>query len=149
MFSTNQKPYLPVIGTRLPLGPFSVLETRNSGEYRVVRGQFKRSRKVTAIRGLNKNYNHDLKNIFKGAATRAAFTAGPFQDFHEACVARGLALKRARLSALSGLRRMGLAMRQRHMASEESQRPSPRDKGQRPEDLRRCESNLLSRQYVP
>jgi hypothetical protein len=23
------------------------------------------------IRGLNKNHNHDLKNIFKGAATRA------------------------------------------------------------------------------
>jgi len=25
-----------------------------------------------AVRGLNINHNHDLKNIFKGAATRAA-----------------------------------------------------------------------------
>jgi transposase len=44
------------------------LETRNSGEYCMVRGQLKRSQKVVAIRGLNKNHNHDLKNIFKGAA---------------------------------------------------------------------------------
>ena len=30
-----------------------------------------RSKKVLALRGLNKNHNHDLKNIFKGAAIRA------------------------------------------------------------------------------
>ena len=74
------------------------LETRSSGEYRVVRGQFQRSRKVTAIRGLNKNHNHDLKNIFKGAATRAAATAGPFQDFYGTCVARGMKPHLARLT---------------------------------------------------
>jgi transposase len=34
------------------------LETRDSGEYRVVRGQLKRSRKTATIRGLNKNHNH-------------------------------------------------------------------------------------------
>ena len=38
------------------------LETRNSGEYRFQGGQLKRSKKVFAIRGLNKNHNHDLKN---------------------------------------------------------------------------------------
>jgi hypothetical protein len=48
------------------------LETRNSGGYSIVHGQLKRSKKVVAIRGLNKNHNHDLKNIFKGAAIRAA-----------------------------------------------------------------------------
>jgi hypothetical protein len=58
------------------------LRTYSSGEYRIVGGQFKRSKKVLAVRGLNINHNHDLKNIFKGAATRAASTAGPFQDFY-------------------------------------------------------------------
>jgi transposase len=57
------------------------LETRNSGEYCMVRGQLKRSKKVIAIRGLNKNHNHDLKNIFKGAAIRAASVSGPFQEW--------------------------------------------------------------------
>src|SRR5712672_4577592 len=60
------------------------IETRNSGEYRFVHGQLKRSKKVVAIRGLNKNHNHDLKNIFKGAAIRAAAVAGPFQEFYAA-----------------------------------------------------------------
>jgi len=48
------------------------LKTSASGEYRIVEGQLKRSKKFLAIRGLNTNHNHDLKSIFKGAATRAA-----------------------------------------------------------------------------
>ncbi len=74
------------------------LETRNSGEYCIVRGQLKRSKKVIAIRGLNKNHNHDLKNIFKGAAIRAAAVAGPFQEFYAAMVARGMKPPMARLT---------------------------------------------------
>src|SRR5207245_5730795 len=41
------------------------LKTSTSGEYRIVEGQLKRSKKFLAIRGLNANHNHDLKNIFK------------------------------------------------------------------------------------
>jgi len=52
------------------------LRTYTSGEYRCVGGQLKRSKKTLAIRGLNINHNHDLKNIFKGAATRAALLVG-------------------------------------------------------------------------
>ena len=74
------------------------LKTYTSGEYRFVGGQLKRSKKVLAIRGLNINHNHDLKNIFKGAATRAAATTGPFQDFYEACLARGMKPSMARLT---------------------------------------------------
>jgi transposase len=48
--------------------------------------------------GSNINHNHDLKNIFKGAATRAASTAGPFQHFYEACVAGGMKPHLARLT---------------------------------------------------
>ena len=66
------------------------LETRNSGEYRVVHGQLKRSKKIVTIRGLNKNHNHDLKNVFKGAATRAAAVEKPFQEFYESLLAKGL-----------------------------------------------------------
>jgi transposase len=74
------------------------LKTYTSGEYRFVGSQLKRSKKVLAIRGLNQNHNHDLKNIFKGAATRAAATAGPFQDLYQACVARGMKPAMARLT---------------------------------------------------
>ena len=74
------------------------LRTYTSGEYRFVEGQLKRSRKFLAIRGLNANHNHDLKNIFKGAATRAAVVAGPFQEFYAALVARGMKPAMARLT---------------------------------------------------
>src|SRR6266436_15662 len=74
------------------------LRTYTSGEYRIVGGQLKRSKKFLAIRGLNLNHNHDLKNIFKGAATRAASTAGPFQEFYQACLARGMKPHLARLT---------------------------------------------------
>jgi transposase len=74
------------------------LRTFTSGEYRFVQGQLKRSKKILAIRGLNKNHNHDLKYIFKGAAIRAAAVAGPFQQFYDALVARGMKPPMARLT---------------------------------------------------
>ena len=74
------------------------LRTYDSGEYRFVGGQLKRSKKAVTIRGLNKNHNHDLKNIFKGAATRAAAAAGPLQDFYEARIANGMKPAMARLT---------------------------------------------------
>src|SRR5271169_4347331 len=74
------------------------LKTSVSGEYRFVEGQIKRSKKLLAIRGLNQNHNHDLKNIFKGAAIRAAAVAGPFQDFYAALVSKGLKPPMARLT---------------------------------------------------
>ncbi len=74
------------------------LKTSTSGEYRIVEGQLKRSKKFLAIRGLNQNHNHDLKNIFKGAATRAAAVPGPFQEFHAGLVARRMKPTMARLT---------------------------------------------------
>jgi len=74
------------------------LETSNNAEYRVVHGQLKRSRKVLAIRGATKHHNRDLKNIFKGAAIRAAAVIGPFQEFYAALVARGMKPPMARLT---------------------------------------------------
>jgi len=74
------------------------LKTSTSGEYRFVEGQLRRSKKFLAIRGLNTNHNHDLKNIFKGAATRAAAVPGPFLEFHAGLVTRGMKPTMARLT---------------------------------------------------
>jgi hypothetical protein len=62
-----------------------------------VGNQLQRSKKLLAIRGLNHNHdlNHDLKNIFKGAATLAAATPGAFQKFY-------LSLSSSRSETLDG-----------------------------------------------
>ena len=39
---------------------------------------------------LNKDHNHDLKGLFKGAATRASVLPGPFQDFYQRSLAKGI-----------------------------------------------------------
>src|SRR6202163_1222445 len=44
------------------------LRTRSSGEYRYTGGQLQHARKPPALRGLNVNHNHDLKNLFKSVA---------------------------------------------------------------------------------
>ena len=65
------------------------LETHDSAQYRVVKGQLLRSKKPVTLRGLNKDHNHDLKDIFKGAAMRSSTAAGPLHDFYEALLAKG------------------------------------------------------------
>jgi transposase len=65
------------------------LETRDSAQYCAVEGQLRRSKKSVTVRGLNKDHNHDLKDIFKGAAMRASTAAGPLHDFYAALLAKG------------------------------------------------------------
>src|SRR6476660_6238250 len=74
------------------------LETHISAEYRLVEGQLRRSKKVVAIRGLNKDHNHDLKGLFKAAATMASVRPGPFQDFYENSLDKGIKPTMARLT---------------------------------------------------
>jgi transposase len=74
------------------------LETHDSAQYEVVEGQLQRSKKPVTLRGLNKNYNHDLKDIFKGAAMSASTAAGPLRDFYEALLAKGRRPTMARLT---------------------------------------------------
>ena len=74
------------------------LETRISAEYRLVEGQVRRSKKLLSIRGLNKDHNHDLKGLFKAAATMASVRPGPFQDFYQAALAKGIKPTMARLT---------------------------------------------------
>jgi transposase len=74
------------------------LETRTSGEYKFVNGQLRRSKKQISIRGLNKDHNHDLKGLFKAAATRASVLPGPFQDFYQRSLAKGIKPTMVRLT---------------------------------------------------
>jgi transposase len=74
------------------------LETHDSAQYCVVEGQLQRSKKTVTLRGLNKNHNHDLKDIFKGAAMRASTAAGPLHDFYEVLLAKGRKPTMARLT---------------------------------------------------
>jgi transposase len=69
------------------------IETHSSAE-----GQLRRSKKSAMLRGLNDNHNHDLKAIFKSAAMRASCCAGPFQDFYQLLLAKGMQPSMARLT---------------------------------------------------
>ena len=74
------------------------METHSSAEYRYREGQLQRSKKPVALRGLNENHNHDLKSIFKGAATKGGSSPGPLQEFYEALLAKGMKPSMARLT---------------------------------------------------
>jgi hypothetical protein len=74
------------------------LEARDSGEYHFVKGQVRRRKKQVWIRGLNKDYNHDLKGLFKAAAIRASVLPGPFQDFYQRSLSKGIKPTMVRLT---------------------------------------------------
>jgi len=74
------------------------LETRIRGEYCYVHGQRRRSKKQISIRGLNKDHNHDLKGLFKAAATRASVLPGPFREFYPRSLAKGIKPTMVRLT---------------------------------------------------
>ena len=74
------------------------INTRDSAQYRYVGGRLQRSKKPQQIRGLNRNHNHQMKEIFKGTATNATHCAGPFQDFYARLLGKGMEPEMARLT---------------------------------------------------
>jgi transposase len=74
------------------------IQTHDSAQHRYVDGQLLRSRKPQQIRGLNQNHNHDLKDIFKGAAQKAIMGTGPFRVFYERLLTKGIKPSMARLT---------------------------------------------------
>ena len=74
------------------------IETHSSADHRSVNGQLQRSNKQVFVRGLNRNCNHDLKNLFKSAATLASCKPGPFEEFYAALLAKGTGPEMARLT---------------------------------------------------
>jgi transposase len=74
------------------------IEVHSSADHQVVKGELQRKKKHVEVRGLNRNCNHDLKNLFKGAAVVAAAKPGPFEEFHAGLLAKGMRPEMARLT---------------------------------------------------
>src|SRR6202048_4995361 len=74
------------------------IETHDSAQYRYVDGQLQRSKKPQQLRGLNRNHNHEMKEIFKSTALSASRCAGPLQDFYAGLLAKGMKPDMARLT---------------------------------------------------
>lgn len=72
--------------------------TRSTSDYTMVRGRPVKNRRAPMTRGLNRNHNRVLKNVFKSAATAALSRPGPLQDFYRAMVARGMREELARVT---------------------------------------------------
>jgi transposase len=72
--------------------------TKTSAEYQFIAGRPVRRHRAPMTRGLNRNYNRVLKDVFKGAATAAASQPGPLQDFYNGRIASGMREELARLT---------------------------------------------------
>jgi transposase len=72
--------------------------TRSSADYVMVGDRPVRRRRAPMTRGLNRNHNHVLKDVFKGAAAAATGKPGPLQDFYLGMVARGMREELARVT---------------------------------------------------
>ena len=72
--------------------------THSSSDYELVNGQVVRKRRAPMTRGLNQNYNRELKDVFKGAATAATGRPGPLRDYYETRIDRGMREELARVT---------------------------------------------------
>jgi transposase len=72
--------------------------TKSSAEYEFVAGRPVRRQRAPMTRGLNRNYNRVLKDVFKGAATAATGRLGPLQDIYHDMLARGMREELARVT---------------------------------------------------
>jgi len=72
--------------------------TASSADYRVVGGQVVRSRRPPLTRGLNRNHNRVLKEVFKGAALAASRHPGELRDLYEGMIGRGMRPAMARVT---------------------------------------------------
>src|SRR5690606_21869342 len=72
--------------------------THSSADYGWEEGRPVRRRRCPMTRGLNRNHNRILKNVFKGAATAAAVRPGPLQAYYREMLARGMREELARVT---------------------------------------------------
>ena len=72
--------------------------THSSADYTVSGGQVSRRHRAPRTRGLNRNHNRVLKDVFKGAATAATARPGPLQEFYRDLITRGLRPELARVT---------------------------------------------------
>jgi len=85
--------------TRRQLWSYSGLAviTHMSSEYEMKEGRVVRNRKPMATRGLNRNCNHRMKEVFIGAATGASQTE-IYRNYLEALQTKGIRKEMARLT---------------------------------------------------
>lgn len=78
--------------TKRNLWPYAGLAvvTYSSADKEIVDGQVRKRKRAPMTRGLNRNHNPILKEVFKGAATAATVRPGPLRDFYEASLKRGV-----------------------------------------------------------
>jgi len=69
---------------------------QGSSEYQMCHGQIKKVVKETNTRGLNRNYQHTLKAVFKAAAN--SVHRGPFKQYYDQLRTKGIKDEMARLS---------------------------------------------------
>jgi transposase len=72
--------------------------TASSAEFVFEHGRPVRRGRRPTTRGLNRNHNPALKEIFKGAALAASVRSGPLQDLYLATIARGTRPELARVT---------------------------------------------------
>ena len=106
--------------TKRPLWKYSGfgVVTHTSADHRHVNGQLERSKKPVSVRGLDHSHNHHLKYVFKSAAVQASTRQGPFRDFYEALVAKGMRTEMARLTLARKIAVITLAVWKKGVAFE-------------------------------
>jgi transposase len=72
--------------------------TYSSADYTLEDNRPVRRRRAPKTRGLNRNHNPVVKDIFKGTATAAIGRPGPLRDFYEGMIARGMREDLARVT---------------------------------------------------
>lgn len=70
--------------------------SHSSADYSVVNGEIKRTKKKALTRGLNQNFNHCLKMVFKTAAI--SVRSGVLKDFYQSLLTKGMNQQMARLT---------------------------------------------------
>jgi len=98
--------------TKRQLWPYIGLAvvTRSSADQEFLDGKLRRRRRAPLTRGLNRNHNPTLKNVFKGAANAAAAKPGPLKDFYDACVGRGVREELAKVTLARKLSSIALRL---------------------------------------
>jgi len=73
--------------------------SRTSAEYEIANDRpVRRRKRWVQTRGLNRNHNPVVKDVFKSAATTAATRSGALQDWYKGICARGLSADLARVT---------------------------------------------------
>jgi len=84
--------------------------THSSSDFAWVDGRAVRRRRAPMTRGLNRNHNPELKDVFKGAAAAATGRPGPLRDYYEERIARGMREELARVTLTRKLAALTLCL---------------------------------------